>query len=109
MPVVVADAAGEVVEGVTLGSGDLALVVVVWPWGYDEEPSLSAGVELAAAGFLHGGEAVFDEDDDGVACLKGASHHFFLSGTDAWRDEYCPLACHGQEAATLCCDVSLGE
>lgn len=52
MPVVVADVAGEVVEEEALGAGDAALVVVVGPWGDEEETALGTGVELAAAGLL---------------------------------------------------------
>lgn len=52
VPVVVADVAGEVVEEEALGAGDAALVVVVGPWGDEEETALGTGVELAAAGLL---------------------------------------------------------
>lgn len=87
VPVVVADVGGEVVEEEALGAGDAALVVVMGPWGDDEQPPLGTGVELAAAGLLHGGEAVLDECDDGEAGLEGSCHDFFLTWTDAWRDE----------------------
>lgn len=95
MTVVVADEVGEVVEEVTLGAGDAAPFVVVGPWGDDEQASLSAGVELTAAWLLHGGEAVFDEDDDGETGLEGVSHDFFFAWTDAWGDEYGALAGEG--------------
>ena len=52
VPVVVADVAGEVVEEEALGAGDAALVVVVGPWGDEEETALGTGVELASAGLL---------------------------------------------------------
>ena len=60
LPVVVVDAAGEGVKGVALLSGDAPVVVVVWPWCDDEQAALGTGVELSAAGLLHGCEAVFD-------------------------------------------------
>ena len=95
MEVVVADEVGEVVEEVTLGAGDAAAFVVVGPWGDDEQAPLGTGVELASAGLLHGGEAVFDEDDDGEAGLEGVSHDFFFAWTDAWGDKYGALAGEG--------------
>ena len=93
--VVVADVVGEVVEEEALGAGDAALVVVVGPWGDDEETALGTGVELAAGGLLHGSETVFDEDDDGETGLEGVSHDFFLAWTDAWGDEYGAVAGEG--------------
>ena len=92
MTVVDADEVGEVVEEVALGAGDEAAFVVMGPWGDDEQAPLCTGVELAAAWLLHGGEAVFDEDDDGEAGLEGVSHDFFLAWTDAGGDEYGALA-----------------
>ena len=44
---------------------------------------------------MHGGEAVFDEDDDGETGLESISHDFFFAWADAGGDEYGTLAGEG--------------
>ncbi len=83
MPVVVANVVCEVIKEVALLASDAASVIVVRPWGDDEQASLSAGIKLAPRRFLQWGEAVFDEDYDGKSRLKSSSHDIFLARTDA--------------------------
>ena len=109
VPVVVADEAGEVVEEVALLPGDAALIVVMGPWGDDEQAALGTCFELPAARFLHGCKAVFYEDNHGVSGLEGAPHDFFLSWTDAGGDEDRSATGKVEEMATLGFDIALGE
>ena len=101
MVIVVADVSGEGVEGITLRAGDLAVVVVMGPWGDEKQTALGTGLKLTATGLLIGGEAVFNQDDDGVASLKGSSHHLFLSRADARGDKYHTLTGHVKKTMAL--------
>ena len=109
MPVVFADETGEVVEEVALFTGDAAPVVVMGPWRHDKQPTLGAGIELPPTGFLHRGETVFDEDNEGETRLKGTAHDFFLAWTDAWRDENCTTTGKAEVSLTLSLDFVLRE
>ena len=101
MEIVVADVPGEGIENITLGTGNLAVVVMMGPWGDEKQTAQGTGLKLTATGLLVGGEAVFKQDDDGVTCFKGSSHHLFLSRTDAGRDEYHTLTGHGKKTMAL--------
>ena len=70
--IVVADVPGEGIENITLGTGNLAVVVMMGPWGDEKQTAQGTGLKLTATGLLVGGEAVFKQDDDGVTCFKGS-------------------------------------
>ena len=105
--IVVADVPCEGIEGITLSSSNLAVIVMMGPWSNQEQTPLGTGLKLATTGFLKGGKAIFNQNDDRKTCLKSTPHDLFLTWADARRNKYHALISLGKKTAALCFNLLL--
>ena len=73
------DHLGHVVEGHALVTADGEVLVVMFPWGKQQQLTAAAGLHALTARFGQIGKTVFLKDDEGQAFVEGKAHDRFLS------------------------------
>ena len=86
-----ADHPGHLVEVEALAALDRPLVVVVFPWGQHEQPTVSAGIKPATTRLGKRSEAILLKHNNRESMLECRLHHSFLPRADARRDEDCSV------------------
>lgn len=84
------------------------LLVVVGPWGEQEEASFVAGIELLSLRFGEGREAIFYEDDEGEVGIEGGAHDGLLTRRDGGGNEDGASTGGGEEALHVLLHLSRG-
>ena len=101
--------AGDVVEFEALAAADGQLLVVVFPWGEDEELSSGTGFHSCATGFCQVGETVLLQVDEREPLVECGPHDGFLARRYGGRHKYGSMSGLCQEVCDLLLDFGFTQ
>ncbi len=91
----------QIIQLEALAAADGESLVVVLPWGKEEQLTSGTCVHALASWFGEVGEAVFLKDDEGELFVEGGAHDGFLAWGDGGGDEHGSCTGLGEEIGGL--------
>ena len=101
--------AGDVVEFEALAAADGQLLVVVFPWGEDEQLAAGTGFHSLAAGLCQVGETVLLQVDEREPLVECGPHDGFLARRNGRGYEHGSLSGLCQEVCDLLLDFGFTQ